>query len=114
MIAEIGHIFLIAALIISSFAGFLPLWGLIRKDYSIYRAIGKLTSMVFFLVLFSFLSLIYCFLVDDFSVAYVANNSNQLLPIYYKLTATWGAHEGSLLLWILSLSFWAIFYIWLN
>ena len=114
MIAEIGHIFLIAALVISSFAGFLPLWGLITKDYSIYRAIGKLTSMVFFLVLFSFLSLIYCFLVDDFSVAYVANNSNQLLPIYYKLTATWGAHEGSLLLWILSLSLWAIFYFWLN
>ena len=49
----------------------------------------------------AFFSLVWAFAVDDFSVAYVANHSNSLLPWYYKISATWGGHEGSFLLWIL-------------
>lgn len=55
----------------------------------------------------SFAALVYSFVIDDFSVAYVANHSNSLLPWYYKISATWGGHEGSFVLWILFLSGWA-------
>lgn len=61
-----------------------------------------------FFVCCAFLSLAYAFLNDDFSVNYIAKNSNASLPFYYKLTAIWGAHEGSLLLWILCLSIFAL------
>ena len=60
----------------------------------------------FYLLAFSFGCLTYAFMTDDFSVAYVANNSNSALPWYYKFSAVWGAHEGSLLLWALILAGW--------
>ena len=50
----------------------------------------------------------YSFIVHDFSVTYVANNSNTQLPLLYRVSAVWGAHEGSLLLWALSLSLWTV------
>ena len=59
-----------------------------------------------FFIFVSFLFLENAFLSDDFSVLYVANNSNPLLPNYYKFSALWGGHEGSMLLWCLILSFW--------
>ncbi|HIC27627.1 MAG TPA: hypothetical protein EYO81_05110, partial [Gammaproteobacteria bacterium] len=114
MIAEIGHLLLIGALVISFFVGFSPLCRFITKDNFFYRVTGPLNILVLFLVLFSFISLIYSFLNDDFSLAYVANNSNTLLPAYYKLAATWGAHEGSLLLWIFCLCLWATSYLFVN
>ena len=60
------------------------------------------------LVLLAFVCLGVAFLADDFSVVYVAQNSNVLLPVQYKLSAIWGAHEGSLLLWVLILSSWTV------
>ncbi|MDI6978664.1 cytochrome c biogenesis protein CcsA, partial [Serratia sp. Se-RSBMAAmG] len=56
----------------------------------------------------AFVVLVHAFIVNDFSVAYVATNSNTLLPVYYRIAATWGAHEGSLLLWVLLLSTWTV------
>ena len=114
MIAEIGHLLLIGSLVISFFAGFSPLLRFFTKDNFFYEVISPLNNLVFLLIFLSFVSLIYSFLVDDFSVAYIANNSNTLLPFYYKLAATWGAHEGSLLLWILCLCFWSTSYFFLN
>jgi len=98
MIVEIGHLLLIGALVISFIAGFLPLLRLLTKDNYYFSVIGPMTNLVCLFIFLSFISLIYSFLVDDFSVAYIANNSNTLLPTYYKFAATWGAHEGSLLL----------------
>ncbi len=60
----------------------------------------------FVFLAFAFVCLSYAFMVDDFSVAYVAQNSNSALPWYYKFSAVWGAHEGSLLLWAFILSGW--------
>ena len=114
MIAEIGHLLLIGSLVISFLAGFSPLLRFLTKDDFFYEVISPLNNLVFLLIFLSFVSLIYSFLVDDFSVAYIANNSNTLLPFYYKLAATWGAHEGSLLLWILCLCFWSTSYFFLN
>ena len=56
----------------------------------------------------AFIALVWSFAVDDFSVAYVANHSNTLLPWYYKVSATWGGHEGSFLLWIAIMSGWML------
>jgi cytochrome c-type biogenesis protein CcmF len=56
----------------------------------------------------SFICLVFLFINDDFSVRYVAENSNTLLPDRYKISAVWGAHEGSLLLWVLILAFWSL------
>ena len=114
MIAEIGHLLLIGSLVISFLAGFSPLLRFLTKDDFFYEVISPLINLVFLLIFLSFVSLIYSFLIDDFSVAYIANNSNTLLPVYYKLAATWGAHEGSLLLWILCLCFWSTSYFFLN
>ena len=111
MIPEFGHLILIVHLILSLLGGSLPL----LVVYANYRAfeisIKKLSVTLFILITISFLSLIYSFLVDDFSVAYVAQNSNINLPVYYKLAATWGAHEGSLVLWILAMNAWLIGFI---
>jgi cytochrome c-type biogenesis protein CcmF len=65
---------------------------------------GRLGQFAF--LLFAFGCLTYAFMTDDFSVAYVASNSNSALPWYYKFSAVWGAHEGSLLLWALILGGW--------
>jgi len=65
-----------------------------------------LCTGVWVFMVISFGCLAYAFLNDDFSVAYVASNSNSLLPVYYKLTAVWGGHEGSLLLWVLMVASW--------
>ena len=64
------------------------------------------SKLLFPLILFSFISLIISFLTNDFSLKYVSSNSNSLLPYYYKISATWAGHEGSMLLWCLVLSFW--------
>ena len=62
----------------------------------------------FIFISLSFIALVYCFLSNDFSVAYVADNSNSLLPAIYRFSAVWGSHEGSLLLWALILSLWTM------
>ena len=110
MIPEIGHLLLIGALAVSFIGGFLPFYEFVlKKDYS-QSYVKSFSVLTVFLVTGSFICLIYSFLVDDFSVAYVATNSNTLLPDYYKFAATWGAHEGSLVLWILCLSLWLMGY----
>ena len=111
MIPEFGHLILIVHLILSLLGGTLPLLVVYANYRSLEISIKKLSVTLFILITISFLSLIYSFLVDDFSVAYVAQNSNINLPVYYKLAATWGAHEGSLVLWILAMNAWLIGFI---
>ena len=105
MIPEIGHIFLISSLVLSLVSGLGSF--IFKKELPI----RKIALLMFLLVFGSFITLIYSFVVDDFSVAYVAQNSNINLPIYYKFAATWGAHEGSLILWILSMNIWLLAFI---
>ena len=102
MIPEIGHILLVIALVLS-FVGGLGSFAL-KKELPIL----KISFILSLLLVGSLFALIYSFLIDDFSVAYVAQNSNINLPIYYKFAATWGAHEGSLILWILSMNIWLV------
>ena len=108
MIPELGHISLITHLILSLFAGTIPLAGLFLGRQSFLLHIERFSLILFSLITISFLCLVYSFLIDDFSVAYVAQNSNINLPYYFKFAATWGAHEGSLVFWILAMNAWLI------
>ena len=114
MIAEIGHLFLISAMVISFLGGFAPVYGFIMKNKFYKRIAVPLSPLVFLTVFLSFISLIYSFLMDDFSLSYVATNSNNNLPIYYKIAATWGAHEGSLVLWVFCLCLWLTGYLFIS
>ena len=114
MIPEIGHIILISHLVLSFMGGILPLAAIYSKNDFLSIPTKKLSVFLFFLILLPFLVLVYSFLIDDFSVAYVSQNSNINLPNYYKLAATWGAHEGSLLLWILAMNGWLIAFMFFN
>ena len=114
MIPEIGHIILSTHLILSLLGGILPFVAIYTNNGIFSFPIKRLSVSLFLLITLSFLSLVYSFLIDDFSVAYVAQNSNLNLPIYYKLAATWGAHEGSLILWILAMNAWLLGFIYLT
>ncbi|MDZ7754288.1 MAG: heme lyase CcmF/NrfE family subunit [Gammaproteobacteria bacterium] len=108
MIPEIGHFALIIALSIAIIQGTLPLLGVwLDRPAWIGVAVPAARAQVLFLAI-SFICLTYAFLVDDFSVAYVATNSNTAQPLMYKISAVWGAHEGSLLLWVLMLGIWGL------
>ena len=106
MAAEYGHIALLIALAFACVQSIVPLIGAQTNrewlmQYARPMALGQATFLII-----SFVALTYCFITDDFSVAYVANNSNSLLPSMYKMSAVWGAHEGSLLLWVMMLGLW--------
>jgi len=99
MVPEFGHFALILALGLSLVLGVLPAVGVIKDDELLMRSGGFISCGIFTFLLFSLFCLMESFLADDFSVLYVANNSNSALPVQYKIAAIWGAHEGSFLLW---------------
>ena len=108
MIPEIGNFFLIASFSVATF-----IFCLATFSYYFEREILDLSTLIYFkfgFVFLSFLALEVSFLFDDFSVLYVASNSNPFLPNYYKISALWGGHEGSMLLFILILSLWIILF----
>ena len=103
---ELGLMALILAFCMAFLQGIIPLAGSYTGKLR-WMAMGRTLAFgQFAFTLLSFMCLVYAFVSNDFSVAYVANNSNTLLPLQYKITATWGGHEGSLLLWILVLAGW--------
>lgn len=108
MVPELGHFSLILALVFSFALLCLPLLGAQVKNPMLMAAGRSLSAGFFVFVALAFACLVYAFAVDDFSVAYVANHSNSLLPVYFKISAVWGGHEGSLLLWVLMLSGWTL------
>ncbi|MFG0380714.1 heme lyase CcmF/NrfE family subunit [Pseudomonas sp. zbq_18] len=106
MIPELGHVALILALCLAIVLATVPLIGAWLGDRQWMGLAQPAAWGQFAMLAFSFACLTWAFMVDDFSVAYVANNSNSALPWYYKFSAVWGAHEGSLLLWALILAGW--------
>ncbi|SQC91924.1 Cytochrome c-type biogenesis protein CcmF [Cedecea neteri] len=77
-----------------------------RGDKRLMASARPFSWALFITLCASFLILVNAFVVNDFSVLYVANNSNTELPVWYRVAATWGAHEGSLMLWVLMMSGW--------
>ena len=106
MVPELGHFSLILALCLAVALGVVPLIGAFRGDARLLSAARPLAHGQFVFVVFAFACLVYSFISSDFSVQNVAANSNTKLPVYYRITASWGSHEGSLLLWVLMLAGW--------
>ena len=108
MVPEYGHLALIIAFMLSVLLTVVPLVGTFTGRLLWINSARPLAIGMFIFTLVSFLVLVYAFLQDDFTVKYVAGHSNTLLPVFYKVTAVWGGHEGSVLLWalVLSLSAW--------
>ena len=108
MIPEFGHFLLILALGVALALGVLPMVGA-HRGRSDWMALGRpLAWAQFVLIVASFVCLAASFVRHDFSVLYVASNSNSALPLAYRIAAVWGGHEGSLLLWMLMLAGWTV------
>jgi cytochrome c-type biogenesis protein CcmF len=108
MIPELGHFALILVFVLALALGLVPLIGAARGNSTWMRAAFSLSAGMAVFATVAFACLEYAFVTDDFSVRYAATNSNSLLPIYYKVAAVWGAHEGSFLLWILIMTLWTL------
>jgi len=108
MIPELGQFALILALLLAAAQCVLPILGASRGNAALIAVARPAVAGQAVFVVLAFGALTYAFLQQDFSVAYVAQNSNLALPWYYRFSAVWGAHEGSLLLWILILNLWSV------
>jgi cytochrome c-type biogenesis protein CcmF len=106
MIAELGQVALLGAVLISILMGVLPMIGAARGNQQLMNVGRTAATAQFLLVGSAFAMLTWAFIVQDFSVEYVARNSNSQLPMEYRFSAVWGSHEGSLLLWELILCLW--------
>jgi cytochrome c-type biogenesis protein CcmF len=107
MIPELGHFAVIVALLLALIQATLPLYGAHRGNLALMAVARPAAQGQFFFAALAFACLAWSFLVNDFSVLNVAKNSFSQLPELYRFTATWGSHEGSLLLWVLVLAFWS-------
>jgi cytochrome c-type biogenesis protein CcmF len=108
MIPELGNFALIVALLLAIVQGVLPIVGAQRGNATLMAVARPAAQGQFVFVAIAFGCLAWSFLVNDFSVLNVAQNSFSELPKIYRFTATWGSHEGSILLWILILNIWTL------
>jgi cytochrome c-type biogenesis protein CcmF len=108
MIPEIGHMALWLALGVAMVLGVVPMAGA-QRGRADWMALARPTAVILFvLVAIAFGCLVASFVRHDFSVLYVASNSNSALPLPYRIAAVWGGHEGSLLLWMQMLTIWML------
>src|SRR3990172_3093589 len=108
MIPELGLFALILALLLAIAQAAFGLGGAQRGVLTWMRASRFALTGQFVFVVMAFGALTWAFVQRDFSVLYVATNSNSELPIFFRVAAVWGAHEGSLLLWALCLAAWSL------
>src|SRR5438132_3837495 len=108
MVPEIGQFALIVALLLALTQASVPMIGAARGNRSWMSVAVPAGQAQFIFVLIAFGCLGYSFITNDFTVLNVATNSNSHLPLHYRLAATWGSHEGSLLLWTLMLGIWTV------
>ena len=108
MLAELGNFALAIALMMSILLGVYPLWGAQKNHVQMMALAKPLAVGLFLFTAFAYGVLTHAFMVNDFSLAYVAHHSNSMLPWYYRFTAVWGGHEGSFLLWVLIFSVWTV------
>ena len=108
MIPEIGNVALILSLFLAVSLSLLPMLGSYNGQTRLMLSAKPLSVGLGVMLLIAFAMLTVAFAQDDFSVRYVAQNSNTALPIQYKISAVWGGHEGSLLLWVVILGMWTM------
>ncbi|MCB1459288.1 MAG: heme lyase CcmF/NrfE family subunit, partial [Nitratireductor sp.] len=107
MTVEIGHFALVLALAMALVQAILPVYGAHRGDQRLMATANHTSIAIFLLLALSFASLTHAYVVSDFSVRNVWENSHTLKPLLYKYTGVWGNHEGSMLLWVLILGLFA-------
>ena len=108
MIPELGQLCTVIALCLATVQAVFPLFGAHRNNPA-WMAVARPAAAGHFVFLtLAYGLLTYSFITDDFSVLIVSQTSNSALPLFYKFTAVWGGHEGSLLLWVLLLAVWTI------
>src|SRR5262245_64975940 len=105
MIAELGHYALVLALAMALVQASVPILGARRNDSALMAVAGPTAVAQFVFVAIAFAALISCYVRSDFSVLNVAENSHSAMPLVYKFTSAWGNHEGSMLMWVLILTF---------
>jgi len=108
MIPELGQLALLLALAVSLLLGTVPMWGAYKVRRDLMGLARPLSRVMSVLVLGAFALLASSFIRNDFSVVYVASNSNSALPLAYRFAGVWGGHEGSQLLWVSKLSVWML------
>lgn len=108
MIPEIGHFALILALLVALVQGAFPIIGAASGNVVWMELARPAARVQFLLIAVAFTCLAYAFATMDYSLTYVAANSNSKLPLQYRIAAVWGGHEGSLLLWAMILSIWTV------
>jgi len=108
MTPELGHFAVILALGLALLQAIVPLLGFRRRDARLLAFGASAAQGQFLAVAAAYACLTYAFVTKDFSVAYVAENDHSQLPLIYRITAVWGAHEGSLLLWVTILAGWTL------
>lgn len=106
MIPELGYFSLTLALTFSILLCVYPMYGAVKGNLRLMQSAPTYAMAQFIFTLIAFGILIYATLTDDFTVAYVASHSSSSLPWYYKITSTWGGHEGAVLLWVLMQTGW--------
>lgn len=106
MIPELGHFALWAALVIAVLQALLPIVGIRRGNARLMATASSAAQAQFLMIVISYACLTWAFISRDWSVSYVAANSHSELPLIYRISAVWGAHEGSMLLWVLMLTGW--------
>ncbi|MBS4037230.1 MAG: heme lyase CcmF/NrfE family subunit [Hydrogenophaga sp.] len=106
MIPELGHFALVLALVLALVQSVLPLWGAHSGNSAWMRLATPAATAHCLLLLVSYGCLTHAFITHDFSVQLAAQHSHTALPLVYRITAVWGNHEGSILLWSLVLSLW--------
>ena len=106
MLPELGHFSLIVALFVSLALGTLPIIGAARGDLASMLLARPAAQAQFVFIAIAFFSLMASFVSNDFSVVNVVSHSNSELPLAYRVAATWGSHEGSMLLWVFMLALW--------
>ena len=108
MIVEISHFLAIISTALFFLAGLFALT--IKNTFYITNLISKTYSHAFLFFSVSFFIYIYLAITDNFGVQYIANHSNSALPVFYKISSIWSAHEGSMFLWIFFLALWGFIF----
>ncbi|MCW9732429.1 heme lyase NrfEFG subunit NrfE [Avibacterium sp. 20-15] len=108
MIPELAFLALLFALVSALLLAIVPHIGIKQGNPRLITSAWNLSYLFGISTILSLLGLAYCFAVDDFSLQYVAAHSNSALPLFFKIAATWGGHEGSMLFWLFSLGLWTM------
>ncbi|MFN3715009.1 MAG: heme lyase CcmF/NrfE family subunit [Alcanivoracaceae bacterium] len=114
MVAELGHFCLWLALALAILQSSLPIYGYVSGKPWLLAVARPAAILQWLFLTVSLLALAWAFYTHDFSIAYVAGHSNSKLPVGYRISAIWGGHEGSLLLWVWILALWGLLVAWLR